>query len=172
MKKLIEAKIERFGYKDYCGRISTLCQITYIWDKSFLGIHKIESEKLPLLFRNKEDAIDFIECGGRIKKNVWMYPIKYEHCVYVDSDPDHLINVNTEKLYGFETLYIILNYWNNEDDLRYIGPRLSDFFKALKEKEEKELKRKHREEKENEYIKSLYEVKTYKIEKNITSFYE
>ena len=165
MKTLKEAKIERFGYKDEWHRIFTLYQITYIWEKTFLWYNRIDQEKLPLLFRKESDAIDFIECGGRIKKNVYEYPIKYEYCIYVDSDPDHLINVNTEKLYGFDSLYIVLNYWNKEDNLGYVGPTLSNFFKALKEKEEKELKRKQREEKDNEYIKSLYEVKTYKIEK-------
>ena len=68
MKTLKEAKIERFGYKDEWHRISTLYQITYIWEKTFLWYTRIDQEKLPLLFRNESDAIDFIECGGRIKK--------------------------------------------------------------------------------------------------------
>lgn len=164
--KLVEAKIERFGYKDEWHRINMAYQITYIWDKSFLGIHRTKSEKLPLLFREERDAIDFIECGGRIKKKLWdINPIRYDYYVYVDSNPNHLINVNTEKIYGFDTIFIILNFWNSDDNLGYVGPTLSNFFKALKEKEEKELRRKQREEKDNEYIKSLYEVKTYKIEK-------
>ena len=63
MKILKEAKIEKFGHRDRYKNISTYFQITYIWEYKFLGMIFQKKEKVPILFENESDAIDFIECG-------------------------------------------------------------------------------------------------------------
>ena len=45
------------------------------------------------------------------------------------------------------------------------GGKISDFFEKLKHHEELETQQKEKERKDKEYVESLYEVKTYKIER-------
>ena len=45
------------------------------------------------------------------------------------------------------------------------GAKISDFFEKLKRHEELDAKQKEKERKDKEYVDSLYEVKTYKIER-------
>ena len=167
MKTLKEAKIERIGHKDQYGRISTLFQITYVWEIKFLGFIRIQEEKFPILFGNEQYAIDFIECGGQIKKfnKVDVYNKQYvSFKAYTENNPDYHIDIDIHKLDGYENLYLIKGFKRSDVTFSCIMP-FSHFLELKRQVDEERRKREERLEKEEEYIKSLHEVKIYKIQK-------
>lgn len=167
MKILKEAKIERFGHKDQYGRISTLFQITYVWEIKFLGFIRIKEEKFPVLFDKEQYAIDFIECGGQIKKfnNVDVYNKSYvSFKAYNENNPDYLIDIDIHILDGYENLYLIKGFRRSDVTFSCILP-FSHFLELKNNVDEERKKRQEKLEKEEEYIKSLREVKIYKIQK-------
>ena len=167
MNILKEAKIERFGHKDQYGRISTLFQITYIWDHKFMGFKRTIEEKFPVLFDKEQYAIDFVECGGHVKKfdKVDVYNKPYvSFKAYTENNPDYLIDIDVHKLDGYKTLYLVKGFRQSDVTFSCIMP-FSHFLELKKDADEERRKRQERLEKEEEYIKSLHEVKIYKIQK-------
>lgn len=169
MKELKEAKIERFGHKDQYNRISTIFQITYIWRYSFLGIfHYEEIQKLPILFGNEEDAVDFIECGCNVKtihRELSTGVDVYNFYVYKMDEPDKTYRVIKDDypLYGYKTLYMIKGYIEEKTWVSTRGAKISKFFEDKQANDEKLAKIEEKNKKDNEYIASLHEVKTYKV---------
>lgn len=170
MKTLKEAKIERFGHQDRYKNISTYFQITYIWEYKFLGITYQKEEKVPILFENESDATDFIECGCNVEMKIGQntYGKKlYDFYAYKIDDPDKKYKIlkSDRPLDGYETLYIVRGYEQEGTWISTRGGNISDFFERLKQHEEWIAKQEEKEQKDKEYVDSLYEVKTYKIEK-------
>lgn len=170
MKTLKEAKIERFGHQDRYKRISTYYQITYIWEYKFLGISFQKKEKIPVLFEFEPDAIDFIECGGNVKVKISqnMYgKYLYDFYAYKIDDPDKKYKIlkSDSSLDGYKSLFVVNGYEQEETRVSSRGGKISNFFKELKQYEEFIAQQNEKERKDKEYINSLYEVKTYKIER-------
>lgn len=169
MKTLKEAKLERFGHQDRYKRISTYYQITYIWEYKFLGMSFQKEEKVPILFENEADAIDFIECGCNVEMKVGKSlagTLLYSFRAYKINDPDKKYKIRaTGPLDGYESLFIVNGYEYDGSWVSSCGGKISVFFEKLKQHEELKTKQKEKERKDKEYVDSLYEVKTYKIEK-------
>lgn len=171
MKILKEAKIERFGHQDRYKNISTYFQITYVWEYKFLGMTFQKEEKVSILFENESDAIDFIECGCNVEmkiiQNTYGENLYYFYAYKID-DPTkkYKIFISDSPLDGYEYLYIVRGFEQEKHPwVCSRGGRISDFFENLKRHEEFEIKQKEKERKDKEYVDSLYDVKTYKIEK-------
>jgi hypothetical protein len=171
MKTLKEAKIERFGHQDRYKNISTYYQITYIWEYKFLGLTFQKKEKVPILFENESDAIDFIECGCsveiKISQNTYGKNL-YDLYAYKIADPDKKYKIfkSDIPIDGYESLFIVRGYEQEKHPwVCSRGGKISDFFEKLKEREEWDKTQQEKERKDKEYVNSLYEVKTYKIEK-------
>ena len=175
---LKEAKIERFGYLndkykykdmlilDKYKYISTYYQITYIWEHKILGITYQKEEKVPILFENEFDATDFIECGCNaeveISQNMYDDKKLYDFYAYKIDDPDKKYKILSSPLKGYESLFVAFGYEQEKSGIYLCSGKISDFFEKIKQHENKQ---KEKERKDKEYIDSLYEVKTYKIEK-------
>jgi len=170
MKILKEAKIERFGHQDRNKRISTYYQITYIWEYKFLGMSFQKEDKVPILFENEADATDFIECGCNVKieivKSLLSGTTLYTFHAYKIDEPNkkHKIFVNGP-LDGCESLFVVKGYEQERTWVSSRGGKISNFFEKLKQHEEFIAQQNEKEKKDKEYVNSLYEVKTYKIEK-------
>ena len=67
--------------------------------------------------------------------------------------------------YGYKALFMVTGYSQEKTCVFSNGAKISDFFKKIKRYEELEAQQKEKERKDKEYVASLYEVKTYKIEK-------
>lgn len=170
MKTLKEAKIERFGHQDRYKHISTYYQITYIWEYKILGISYQKEEKLPILFENELEAIDFIECGCnvemKISQNTYGKNL-YDFYAYKIDDPDKKYKIlnSDSPLDGYESLYIVKGYQQEKRFISTRGGNISDFFNRLKQHDDWVAQQEEKDRKNQEYVNSLYEVKTYKIEK-------
>jgi hypothetical protein len=170
MKTLKEAKIERFGHQDRYKNISTYYQITYIWEYKFLGMTFQKKEKVPILFENESDAIDFIECGCsveiKISQNTYGKNL-YDLYAYKIADPDKKYKIfkSDIPINGYESLYIVMGYEQEGTWVSSRGGKISDLFEKLKRHEDFIAQQNEKERKDKEYVDSLYEVKTYKIEK-------
>lgn len=171
MKTLKEAKIERFGHRDRYKNISTYFQITYIWEYKFLGMLFQKKEKVPILFENESDAIDFIECGCsvemKISQNTYGENL-YDLYAYKINDPDKKYKIfkSDSPIDGYESLFIVRGYEQEKHPwVCSRGGKISYLFEKLKEREEWDKTQQEKERKDKEYVDSLYEIKTYKIEK-------
>jgi len=170
MRTLKEAKIERFGHRDKYKRISTYYQITYIWEYKIFGISYQKEEKVPILFEFEPEAIDFIECGCnvevKISQNIYGKNL-YDFYAYKISDPDKKYKIvkSDSPLDGYESLYIVRGYEMEKTWISSKGGKISEFFEKVKQHEDFVAQQNEKERKEKEYVDSLYEVKTYKIEK-------
>ena len=171
MKTLKEAKIERFGHRDKYENVSTYFQITYIWEYKFLGISFQKEEKLPILFENESDTTDFIECGCNVEMHIeesYAGTLLYTLYVYKIDEPNkkYKIQVNGPiDGYGYTALFVVKGYAHEKTWVFSSSTKISDFFEKLKQHEESEAQQKEKERKDKEYVDSLYEVKTYKIER-------
>lgn len=183
MKTLKEAKIERFGHQDRYKNILTYFHITYIWEYKILGITFHNEENVPILFEFEQDAIDFIECGCNVEMKIGQNSYGenlYDFYAYKINDPDkkYKIRVNgiddPDKKYkiqvngqidGYESLFVVNGYEQEKTWVSSSGGKISDFFEKLKQHEDFVAQQNEKERKNKEYINSLYEVKTYKIEK-------
>lgn len=169
MKTLKEAKIERFGHQDRYKHVSTYYQITYIWEYKFLGMTFQKEDKVPILFENEFNATDFIECGCNVEMNVGESlagTLLYTFYAYKMDEPDKKYKIRVDgPLDGFESLFVVKGYEQEKTWVTSYGGTISNLFESLKRYEESEIKQKEKERKEKEYVDSLYEVKTYKIEK-------
>ena len=67
--------------------------------------------------------------------------------------------------YGYTALFVVKGYAQEKTWIFSSSGKISDFFKKLKRHEELEAQLNEEERKDKEYVASLYEVKTYKIEK-------
>ena len=169
MKTLKEAKIERFGHQDRYKRISTYYQITYIWEYKFLGMTFQKEDKVPILFENEADVTDFIECGCNVEMEVGESLARtplYIFYAYKIDDPDkkYKIRVNGP-IDGYESLFVVKGYELEKTWISSSGGKISDFFKKVKQHEDFVAQQNEKERKDKEYVNSLYEVKTFKIEK-------
>ena len=170
MKTLKEAKIERFGHKDQYNNISTIFQITYIWKHSLLGFSYEKTQKLPILFECEEDAVDFIECGCNVKtvcaKDTYGQEL-YDFYAYKMDEPDKTYKVlkSDYPIYGYKTLFLVKGFMEEKTFVSERGGKISKFFERKQRNDEKLAKIENKKKKDNEYIASLHEVKTYKIEK-------
>ena len=171
MKTLKEAKIERFGHRDKYENVSTYFQITYIWEYKFLGISFQKEEKLPILFENESDTTDFIECGCNVEMHIeesLAGTLLYTLYVYKIDNPNKKYKIRVVGPiigYGYKALFIVTGYSQEKTCVFSNGAKISDFFKKIKRYEELEAQQKEKERKDKEYVESLYEVKTYKIER-------
>ena len=169
MKTLKEAKIERFGHRDKYENVSTYFQITYIWEYKFLGISFQKEEKLPILFENESDTTDFIECGCNVEMHIeesYGGSLLYTFFVYKIDDPYKKYKICVVgPLYQYKPLFVVTGYEQEKTFAFSNGAKISDFFEKLKRYEELEAQQKEKERKDKEYVESLYEVKTYKIER-------
>ena len=169
MKTLKEAKIERFGHRDKYENVSTYFQITYIWEYKFLGISFQKEEKLPILFENESDTTDFIECGCNVEMHIeesLAGTLLYTFYAYKMVDPNKKYKIRVlGPLYQYKSLFVVTGYEQEKTCVFSNGAKISDFFEKLKRYEELEAQQKEKERKDKEYVESLYEVKTYKIEK-------
>lgn len=169
MKTLKEVKLERFGHQNSYKYILTYYQITYIWKYKFLGMTFQKEEKVPILFENEPDAIDFIECGCNVEmkigENLYGRPL-YQFYVYKMDNPDkkYKICVNGP-IDGYESLFVVKGYKQDDSWVSSSGGKISDFFEKLKQHEDFIAQQNEQERKDKEYVDSLYAVKTYKIEK-------
>jgi len=143
MKTLKEVKIERFAYNDkiYIGSgILLFYQITYIWETHILFYTKIKEERLPLLFKNEEDAMDFVECGGRVKNDSFTSSLNtkvYSYKVYKEDEPDYLIHINENMLDDEnKDLWIVKGFYTREAHSNF-NAKLSEFLKVREEVREK-----------------------------------
>ena len=170
MKILKEAKIERFGHQDRYKRILTYYQITYIWEYKFLWMTFQKKEKIPILFENESDATDFIECGCNVEmdigKSLVGTPIYIFYAYKIDNpDKKYKIIKRFAPLDGYKSLFVVNGYEQDGTSVFSSGGKISNFFEKLKQYEEQKVKQEEKERKNKEYVNSLYEVKTYKIEK-------
>ena len=169
MKTLKEAKIERFGHRDKYENVSTYFQITYIWEYKFLGISFQKEEKLPILFENESDTTDFIECGCNVEMHIeesLAGTLLYTFYAYKMVDPNKKYKIRVlGPLYQYKSLFVVKGYAHEKTWVFSSSTKISDFFEKLKQHEESEAQQKEKERKDKEYVESLYEVKTYKIEK-------
>ncbi len=171
MKTLKEAKIERFGHRDNYKNVSIYFQITYIWEYKFLGISFSKEEKLPILFENESDTIDFIECGCNVEMHIeesLAETLLYTLYVYKIDDPNKKFKIQVNGPidgYGYTALFVVKGYAQEKTWIFSSSRKISDFFEKLKRHEELEAQQKEKERKDKEYVASLYEVKTYKIER-------
>ena len=169
MKTLKEAKLERFGHQDKYKHISTYYQITYIWEHTFLGISFRDEEKVPILFEFELDATDFIECGCNVEmkigKSLAGTPL-YIFYAYKMDDPDKKYKMYVNgPLDGYESLFVVKGYEQEETWVSSNGGKISDFFEKLKQHENFVAQQNEKERKDKEYVNSLYWARTYKIEK-------
>jgi len=169
MKTLKEVKLERFGHQNRYKQIYTYYQITYIWEYKFLGMTFHKEEKVPILFENEVDATNFIECGCNVEmdigENLYRKPL-YQFYAYKMDDPDKKYKIQVDgPLDGYESLFVVKGYEQEETWVSSSGGKISDFFEKLKLHEDFVAQQNEKERKNKEYVDSLYEVKTYKIEK-------
>ena len=171
MKTLKEAKIERFGHRDNYKNVSIYFQITYIWEYKFLGISFQKEEKLQILFENESDTIDFIECGCNVEMHIeesLAGTLLYTLYVYKIDNPNKKYKIRVVGPiigYGYTALFVVKGYAQEKAWIFSSSGKISDFFKKLKRHEELEAQLNEEERKDKEYVTSLYEVKTYKIER-------
>ena len=171
MKTLKEAKIERFGHRDNYKNVSIYFQITYIWEYKILGISFQKEEKIPILFENEVDATDFIECGCSVKMHIeesWPKTLFYTFYAYKMDDPNKKFKIRVAGPiigYGYKALFVVKGYEQEKTWILSSSGKISDFFEKVKQNEDFIAQLNEEERKDKEYVNSLYEVKTYKIER-------
>ena len=90
----------------------------------------------------------------------------YTFYVYKIDDPNKKYKIRVVgPLYQYKSLFVVTGYEQEKTCVFSNGAKISDFFKKIKRYEELEAQQKEKERKDKEYVESLYEVKTYKIER-------
>ena len=67
--------------------------------------------------------------------------------------------------YGYTALFVVKGYAQEKTWVSSSGGKISNFFEKVKQHDDFVAQLNEEERKDKEYIESLYEVKTYKIEK-------